>query len=384
MATRTMTTLALLAATVAPAAAQSAGYVSISPIETHAVQITTYDGGCHACGATVPFAGYRTYGQGEWGRRVGPAAALRDRHFGRAFPYGLTVGDARLPHGPTFGLAFTSPYAVECFVPHHGHESSLFVSAVDPLPGPGTGGSFTSRLVATKLNVEFDRIGVLGLAPHVTLGELVLVGGVDHRLRGLAVDHLVDVADRTVAGAFGPVEGHWDLHRRCVDVDGDGHPDVTPDDVFDALATVNRNFADGHIDRGNLATPYCDACRRPPVVVAPPSKPVVVGTCHVHGAYGHGSPCAHGVCGPPPGKVVLHAGKGHQGHGNVSFGWQHATSSKTKAHVVGSERGHPRIHVKRSKSVQPPKKNGDPHGAAKKRARKQAVHPRRVYHRLDG
>lgn len=396
-ATALLTTLTLALGADAPA--QTAGLVTISPVELHGQHIATHDGACHACSATVPFVGYRTFSQQAWGRRSGEAAALRDAYFHRAFPYGLTIGDARVAPGPTFGLQFTTPYGVECFLPNEWDETSLHVSAVNPVPTYGTGGAFAGRLVAAKLNVEFDRIGVLGLAPHATLGEMILVGGVDRRLRGLTVDHLIEIADQTIAGVFGHLHNRYDMRRCCVDVDGDGYPDVSADDVFDALRTVNKNFRDGCDDRGHLAVPFCNACRqvtvyRPPVVCPPPVKTVVhVGTCHLHGKYAAGSPCATGACAPPSyGKVVVHPGKGHAygKHGHTKsvsvgvFASQAKSKGKTKSLAPLKTSGRVVVTAGAKTSKKAKKKTSDPHGAVPKRARLSETHPRRVFRAVDG
>ncbi len=345
-----LSALASLALTAA-APAQTGGYVSISPVETYGQNIATHDGSCHSCNKHVPFVGYRSFSQQAWGEHHGEAAALRDAYFHRAFPYGLTIGDARVAPGPTFGLQFTSSYGVECFLPNEYDPTSLHISAVNPAgPVYGSGGAFAGRLIAAKLNAEFDRIGVLGLAPHSTLGEMIVVGGVDHDLRGYTVDHIIEIADQTIAGVFGHLHNHYDMERRCVDVNGDGYADVSAEELFDALRTINKNFRDGYEDRGNLAVPFCSACTQvsvykpAPVYPKPYVKTVVYGTCHVHGDYGYGSACAYGKCSAPHGKVVFHGKKdyghdddhGHKKkHVSVSVNLGHVSINAGKSYATG-------------------------------------------------
>ena len=187
-----------------------------------------------------------SFDQGDWGE---PADAsdlgrLRDDYFAQAFPNGLVIGDQnpRTEDGK-FALVFRTAAEVERFLPAQGKIGTLNADAAGP--ESSSAGLFAGQLAAAKLNIAYNRL-MLGADDRVgkAYRQMVFADCVDERILGRTVEEVLDVADRAISGAYGQVRNDEDRSRK-IDVDKDGTPDVSLEDLSRALGVINNNFKDG-------------------------------------------------------------------------------------------------------------------------------------------
>jgi hypothetical protein len=190
-----------------------------------------------------------TFTPGGWGADCSGnnAGCLRDRSFASVFPSGLTIGDGDGIDGdPDLAATFTTPAAVNAFLPAGGSPGLLSEDKIDPTT---TGaGVFAGELVAAKLNVAFDDAGALDGCKtrlDLKLGDLTFVACVNDALIGWKVRDVIDLADLVISGSLG---------AGPFDITGDGVADVSVSDLSDALDRFNNDFDDGTQDLGCLGT----------------------------------------------------------------------------------------------------------------------------------
>jgi hypothetical protein len=144
----------------------------------------------------------------------------------------------------------TSALAVENFLPQGDTSGTLSIDSTDPTAS--TAGVFAGQLTAAKLNVTFDDAGLFDSSKNgnlIHLGDLILNFCVDEDLVGISVRQLITIADRVISGEFGsclggvlvaPSDGCQTVD--IYDVDNDGIPDVSIDDLSHALDVFNKSF----------------------------------------------------------------------------------------------------------------------------------------------
>ncbi len=187
-----------------------------------------------------------TFTQGGWGTSCsgGNPGCRRDQWFDTVYPNGLTLGDSDGIDGDSvYALHFDSSSAVEAFLPAGKSAGVLTADAHNPTKSAA--GVFAGQLLSAKLNVGFDDAGALDDCKGRTdllVGDLVFQSGVDGDLIGWTVREVLDLADQAISGALGT-----DL-----DLDGDGHAELTISDLSDALDVLNNNFDNGTSNLGHL------------------------------------------------------------------------------------------------------------------------------------
>lgn len=208
---------------------------------SNAASLTVTPGDC------VDKGDFCTFTQGGWGSKCkgNNPGCLRDQWFGTAFPAGLLIGDQDGPNDGDSDHAalFTSSHAVQEFLPAGGTPKALDEDHVNP--EDTSAGVFAGQLVAATLNVRFDAVGAFDDKkdnPDVHLADLHFLKGVDDKLVGMTVQELLDLANQVISGEL----------STPVDLDGDGHGDVSTSDISDALARLNECFDEGSEDQGWL------------------------------------------------------------------------------------------------------------------------------------
>lgn len=129
---------------------------------------------------------------------------ILEHYFSEVFPEGVTIGGIG---GGNYTAKWTSPEAVEAFLPASGSPGFLTADLVDPLATPA--GELAGQVLALKLNREFSCAGIfarLGLAPEgACYGDFVIPASCDANpavamFAGLTVDRLLAVAEEAVGG----------------------------------------------------------------------------------------------------------------------------------------------------------------------------------------
>jgi hypothetical protein len=191
-----------------------------------------------------------TFTQEAWGSdcNVHEIGCRLEASFDAVFPTGVLIGD---PDGDDDDDEYASRWCLTGKIQHYLPQTLKCTQLRGDHKNPTSesGFRFGAELLALKLNVGFDDAGILDdlkCLTSVKLGDLLLASCVDEDLVGWTVRDLIDLADLAISGALGP--GPFDL-------DGDGAPDVTLDDLCDALHAVNVNFEDCVVDLGCLELP---------------------------------------------------------------------------------------------------------------------------------
>lgn len=169
--------------------------------------------------ANCVIKGYTTFTQGGWGNKNGTPGKIRDKNFNSVFPSGLTIGS-------TYKLKLNSSSKVKDFLPQGGTPSKLTQNYTDA--SSTSAGVFGGQMVALKLNIEFDKAGVIG-TNSVDLGDLQIAKG---PFAGKTVKQFYELAETAFGG--GALNG------------------FTYSQFSDAATAINENFDDGKTDNGFL------------------------------------------------------------------------------------------------------------------------------------
>ncbi|MFQ5906173.1 MAG: hypothetical protein ACE5JA_06335 [bacterium] len=178
-------------------------------------------------------AEFRTQTQIGWGRRCQSdnPGCYRDANFDGAFPGGLTVGaDAVGCEG--YSAYFTSPKAIENFLPQGGRPDSFDEDYTDPV-GRTLAGVLVGQVVALTLNVDFDIYDPDFGASDVNLRDLI-VDDSESPCYNMTVQEVVDEANRIL---------------------GNCDSDFAPSEINWCVVRINENYADGKKDKGFLRLP---------------------------------------------------------------------------------------------------------------------------------
>lgn len=194
-----------------------------------------------------------TFNQEQWGEgedRDPRVAKLLAERFAEAFEEGLKIGEEGKGR---FQVKFANGEAVAKFLPNRGAPGPL---SADGREGAEDAGGLAGELIAARLNQRFNRLGMLGNAAAETqkdlaLKDLVFRGGVAKDLVGRSLEDVLKLADRALAGEFGKAR---DPRQKRIDAGGDGEPDVSYQDLRNALHVANQNFREGR-DDGRLVRP---------------------------------------------------------------------------------------------------------------------------------
>ena len=213
--------------------------VAVTALATHPLSAQDRGEG----GKKAPIVeGLKTYSQTGWGGGSDGedrARSLLNKHFEQVFRDGMRIGRKR------DGLRFhvlTSADEVKALLPIQGAPAPMRDGSKAGLKAAG---GLAGQLIAAKLNVAFDKSGLLGkrAGDEPRLIDLVLRGNdVPRPLRGVAVRTLIQLADDAVAGAFG---SDVKPSRKAADVDGDEDPDASLMDIREALHVLNTNYKAG-------------------------------------------------------------------------------------------------------------------------------------------
>ncbi|MFH0945854.1 MAG: hypothetical protein V2A76_11705, partial [Planctomycetota bacterium] len=206
-------------------------------------------------------------------RDEGKSGNLRDAKFREAFPEGLMIGSTKKD-----GKAHTFMTGKDLaqFLPSEG---PCGVMTSSNLKGAKEAGALAGQLAAAKLNVAFND---LGLFPDkmvkgkkgMLLSEMLFRDKVHKKLIGVSVSRVIKLTDRALSGSLGAPKNE---NQALVDVDQDGTPDVSLEDLRQALHTLNFNFrADSNIV-GCLKRPDDTDSDGPVAEVPGPKKPGIPG-----------------------------------------------------------------------------------------------------------
>jgi cysteine-rich repeat protein len=162
---------------------------------------------------------------GGWGAECNGknAGCVRDAGFAAAFPSGLSIGDPNGLDGASGGFAalWTTPQALESFLPAGGTGGSLTADATNPTST--SAGALAGHLVSVKLN-----LGIAGLP-----GDLRFISCVEPELELKTIAEVVAIADAAVASGALPAG-------------------VSFSDLTSALTAVNENFDNCNSNEGCL------------------------------------------------------------------------------------------------------------------------------------
>ncbi|MFA7290073.1 MAG: SdrD B-like domain-containing protein, partial [Melioribacteraceae bacterium] len=169
--------------------------------------------------ANCVIKGFTTYTQGGWGNKNGTPGKIRDKNFSSVFPNDLIIGS-------TYKLTLTSSSKVKDFLPSGGTPGKFTENYKDV--SSTNAGVFAGQMVALKLNLEFDKAGVIG-TNSVDLGELQIAKG---PFSGKTVNQFYALAETAIGG--GALNG------------------FTYSEFSDAATAINENFDNGTTDKGFL------------------------------------------------------------------------------------------------------------------------------------
>ncbi|MGE5411839.1 MAG: SdrD B-like domain-containing protein, partial [Clostridiales bacterium] len=164
-------------------------------------------------------SGFTTYTQGGFGSpsKSGPGK-VRDANFAAVFPNGLTIGSV-------YTLTLTNANAVMNFLPQGGTPGKFTANYNNATST--SAGVLAGQMVALTLNVKFNNAGVLG-DNSLKLEDLVIAKGT---LAGKTVKELMDLTNKALGG------------------ESVGY---SFSDLNDAATSVNENFDNGTVNKGNL------------------------------------------------------------------------------------------------------------------------------------
>ena len=162
--------------------------------------------------------GFTTFTQGGWGSPSNSVPGqTRDNNFANVFPSGMVLGIGHT-------ITLTSAMAAKDFLPQGGSPAALTQGYTNPT---GNITVFAGQVAALKLNVEFEKAGVLGNNNRELL-DLVITSG---PLANKTVEELLHLAETALGG---------------------GSTQFSISELNDAATAVNENFVDGAVDEGFL------------------------------------------------------------------------------------------------------------------------------------
>ena len=202
--------------------------------------------------------GYMTFDQNQWGEpeATGKSAPSKlSKHFKKAFPDGLIIGDQDgKDDDDLFALRFMTADSVKHFLPQSGPPRTLVANTKD---GNQKLGGLAGQLVTAKLNIRMNELGLIdgkGKKDGPKISDLVFVKRkeIPDVLDGVRVGDLIEFADRVISSEFGVYKETKKDGAVEYDVNGDDKPDLSLRDVRIMLRLVNVNFQGGNKDRGFL------------------------------------------------------------------------------------------------------------------------------------
>ncbi len=190
-------------------------------------------------------ARFVSFSMRDWGRDRSDEAGggIRDRFFRETFPEGLILGDRHgIDRDGEFAIVLQTPADLAAFLPAEAPARTLTADALNPREGNVLAG----QLAAAKLNLMYNRVRHqrFGVNPNA-FGELRFVDCVDEDLIGRSVAEVVRAADAALSGRLGAVAGAPENGRDFLDADRDGTPDLSLNDLVEALGVINSNFRQG-------------------------------------------------------------------------------------------------------------------------------------------
>jgi hypothetical protein len=134
-----------------------------------------------------PTGALTTFTQGGWGSRPNgnnPGMLLKN-NFTAVFPAGVAIGGG-------FTLKFTTPEAIQGFLPAGGTAGALTASAANPTKS--SAGVFAGQVLALQLSVSFANAGIT----NSSLGTKKVVSG---PMAGMTVAQVLSMANAALGGA---------------------------------------------------------------------------------------------------------------------------------------------------------------------------------------
>lgn len=156
-----------------------------------------------------------TFTQGGWGngcpkpQQGDPESTqpgcIRDYYFGTVFGQdGVTIG---IPAGSTHGATWTTPGAVESFLPAGGTAGPLSGDLTDPTTTPA--GVLAGQILALRLNREYSCAGIFNIALNpdaACLGSMMIPESCQGKFGAMTVDAFLAIADQAIAGVPGVLD----------------------------------------------------------------------------------------------------------------------------------------------------------------------------------
>ncbi len=177
---------------------------------------------------------FTTYSQAEWGAPASGdnGGAYRDANFASAFPTGVVIGASAAGISGN-SATFTTPAAVEAFLPAIGAPAALATDYTDPVTTEA--GALAGQVLALTLNVGFDNFDENFSDSSSHLKDLI-VKAPGNPCDGKTVQEVLDLANTILGG---------------------GTSDISAQDISDCVGLINENFANGEINGGFLIDPNC-------------------------------------------------------------------------------------------------------------------------------
>ena len=177
-----------------------------------------------ACNTTpVGCSGYKTYQQCDWGATCGTAPTLLQNNFSSVFPNGVEIGC-------TNKLKFTSATAVKNYLPQSGTSAAL-ASGVRTNQTSG-GGTFGGELLALAINMKMDQALSGFASASGNLKDLIITSG---NFKNMTVQQFFEEANKKIGG--------------CSALN------FTFSQYSDVAASINKNYANGTVNKGYLNCP---------------------------------------------------------------------------------------------------------------------------------
>ncbi len=172
--------------------------------------------------------GFVTFTQGGWGNKASGnnPGSIRDANFDQVFPNGLII------QGTVNTLTFTSAAAIQAYLPAGGPSSIMTSSLTDPTNSKIVG-NWGGQIVALKLNIEFDKAGVIG-SNNRDLQNLV-IDDQNSPFFGMTVSQFIQLAEQALTGG--------------------GNNGYSYSDIGGAADAINNNFDNGTQNNGYLTCP---------------------------------------------------------------------------------------------------------------------------------
>jgi hypothetical protein len=156
-----------------------------------------------------------TFTQGGWGngcpkpQQGNPestqSGCIRDYYFGAVFGQGgVTIG---IPAGATHGATWTTPEAIEDFLPAGGTPAPLAGDLSDPTSTPA--GILAGQILALRLNREYSCAGIFNIALNPDagcLGSMMIPESCQGKFGAMTVDAFLVIADQAIAGVTGVLD----------------------------------------------------------------------------------------------------------------------------------------------------------------------------------